>query len=179
MVITLTGYRGCGKSSVAPLLAQALGWSWADSDAVIEDQAGCSIRRIFEDHGEADFREREFRVLQGLLTRDRLVLAAGGGAVLAERNRRQMRAAGPVVWLQVAPEVLARRISGDVGTSERRPSLTGLPAAEEVARVLQSREPVYRGAATVTVDAETLTPAEIVEVILAAVLPVIARESPR
>ena len=164
---------------MAPLLSQALGWSWADSDAVVEDQAGCSIRRIFADQGEAAFRDRESRVLQELLTRDRLVLAAGGGAVLAEQNRGRMRAAGPVVWLQASPEVLARRIASDVGTSERRPSLTGMSAEDEVARVLQSREPVYRAAATVTVDAETLTPAEIVEVILAAVLPVIARESPR
>ena len=122
MVITLVGYRGCGKSSVAPLLAAALGWSWVDSDDVVETQAGCSIRQIFESEGEPGFRVRETAALRDLLGRTQLVIAAGGGAVLAEENRRMMTAAGPVVWLQASDETLASRISGDSATGQRRPT---------------------------------------------------------
>ncbi|HEY2253705.1 MAG TPA: shikimate kinase, partial [Planctomycetaceae bacterium] len=82
MVITLIGYRGSGKTTVAQSLAARLGWSWIDADAVIEDAAGCTIKEIFAAEGESGFRDRERRALAELLTRDKLVLAAGGGAIL-------------------------------------------------------------------------------------------------
>ena len=59
MVISLIGYRGSGKSSVAPLLASRLGWDWFDADALIEQTGGCTIREIFTNHGEPHFRELE------------------------------------------------------------------------------------------------------------------------
>lgn len=94
MTITLTGYRGTGKSSVAPLLADRLGWSWIDADAEIERRAGQSIRDIFAAGGEPEFRRQERAVMVDLLSRDRLVIASGGGAILNEQTRRDMRAAG-------------------------------------------------------------------------------------
>ncbi|HLJ10870.1 MAG TPA: shikimate kinase, partial [Planctomycetaceae bacterium] len=57
MVITLIGYRGSGKTTVAQALAERLGWSWIDADAVIEQAAGCTIKDIFEAEGESGFRE--------------------------------------------------------------------------------------------------------------------------
>lgn len=161
MVITLIGYRGCGKSSVAPELAGRLGWSWTDSDPLIEQRAGCSIREIFESEGEAGFRLRESQVLAELLAGDRLVLAAGGGAILAADNRERMRAAGPVVWLQASAATLAGRIAADITSAQRRPSLTGQSITDEVAGVLAVREPLYRQAATLIVDAEGATPQQI------------------
>jgi shikimate kinase len=153
MVVTLIGYRASGKSSVAPRLAKKLGWSWVDCDDVIEKRAGASIKDIFAHEGESGFRRRESEILAELLQQSNLVIASGGGAVLAESNRRLMKAAGPVVWLQASVDVLAKRLGGDRTSTERRPSLTGKPIAEEVAEVLSVREPLYRECASLIVDA--------------------------
>jgi shikimate kinase len=161
MVITLIGYRGSGKSSVAPRLARRLRWSWIDSDRVIEERAGCSIRQIFETEGEAGFRQHESTVLAELLQQDRLILASGGGAVLLEDNRIRMKAAGPVVWLHMSIEGLTKRLSRDRSGTENRPSLTGKSIAEEVAEVMAIREPLYRECASIIVDAEREWPEQV------------------
>ncbi len=161
MVITLIGYRGCGKSSIAPRLAKRLEWNWIDSDRVIEERAGCSIRQIFENEGEVGFRQRESEIIAELLKQDRLVLASGGGAILAEENRIRMKASGPVVWLHASIEALAKRLSRDRFAGENRPSLTGRPIAEEVAEVMAIREPLYRECATIVVDSEREWPEQV------------------
>ena len=92
MLVSLIGYRGTGKSSVAPRLAARLGWTWIDADTELEHRAGCSIKQVFAAEGEAGFRQRERDVLQELLQRDKLVLAAGGGAILNADTRRELRA---------------------------------------------------------------------------------------
>ena len=169
MTITLVGYRGCGKSSVAPLLAERLGYACADSDAEIERRAGLSIAQIFECEQEAGFRQRETAVLKDLLAQQHLVVAAGGGAILAEENRQRMRAAGPVIWLTAPADVLAQRISQDNASASLRPSLTGRRITDEVAEVLNARKDLYAAAATLQIDASQQTPAEIVHQILAAI----------
>lgn len=166
MRITLIGYRGCGKSTLAPLLARRLGCDWVDADVVIEQQAGCTIKEIFAREGEPGFRQREAAVLADLLRRDPVVSAAGGGAILNPQTRQSMRAAGPVVWLQAPLDTLAARIAGDATTAERRPNLAGGGTAE-IAQLLAFREPLYREAATLTVDAGNRSPADLVDEILA------------
>ena len=161
MVITLIGYRGCGKSSVAPLLATSLGWDYVDSDSLIEQAAGCSIRQIFETEGETGFRARETDVLRSLLSGRNMVIAAGGGAILSDVNRKMMRDAGPVVWMQASNETLASRISGDASTIQRRPSLTGQSVTEEVAAVMEIRRPVYQAAASLVVNADHQSPQDV------------------
>jgi len=161
MIITLIGYRSSGKSSIAPRLARRLGWSWIDSDRVIEERAGCSIRQIFESEGEAGFRQRESEILAEMLQQDRLVLATGGGAILREENRVRMKAAGPVVWLHISIEALTKRLSRDRSGGENRPSLTGRPVAEEVAEVMAIREPLYRECASIIVDSEREWPEQV------------------
>ena len=160
MVITLIGYRCCGKSSVAPRLARRLGWSWVDSDSVIEQCAGRSISQIFESEGESGFRRMESDVLSDLLGKTNLVIASGGGAILSAANRTLMRSAGPVVWLHVSAGTLAARLA-KVRSADRRPSLTGKPIAEEVAEVLVVREPLYRECASLIVDAESERPEQV------------------
>jgi shikimate kinase len=162
MVISLIGYRGSGKSTVAPVLSARLKWEWADADAVIEQAAGASVREIFAAEGEAGFRRRERETLVSLLARDRLVLAAGGGAVLDAETRRDLRAAGPVVWLRAGVDSLASRIAGDTSTAERRPDLAGGGRAE-IAQLLAVREPLYRECASVIVDTDGVPVAGIVE----------------
>jgi shikimate kinase len=160
MVITLIGYRGSGKSTVAQALAAQSGWDWIDADAAIEKAAGRTIREVFAAEGEPGFRRRERESLAGLLARDRLIVAAGGGAILNADTRREMKAAGPVVWLQASVAVLASRIAADPTTAARRPDLAG-GGTVEIARLLAEREPLYRECASHTVSTDNLSVADI------------------
>lgn len=162
MIITLIGYRGCGKSSVGPLLAERIGCSFADSDQLVESRAGKPISDIFTNDGESAFRQLETDVLEDLLDTPPAVVATGGGAILAEVNRERMHEAGPVVWLQASAQTLADRIAGDQSSGKNsRPSLTGKSVVEEVGEVLEARHALYQLAATLVVDVETGTPDEI------------------
>ncbi len=171
-IVFLMGYRGCGKSTVARLLAERLGWDTIDSDDEIERQSGKSIAAMFAEEGEPAFRDLEERVVAALCERQQTVVALGGGAVLREATRARLRDAGPVVWLTASAETLASRIAGDETTAERRPSLTGQGALggagglEEVRRVLADREPIYRECATVTIDADGRLPEAIADEIV-------------
>jgi shikimate kinase len=166
MVITLIGFRGVGKSSIGPLLAARLGWSCVDADAEIIACAGKSIADIFAADGEARFRQWEVEVLAALLKRDRLVLSAGGGAVLNEQTRRRMRDAGPVVWLRASLETIWSRIGTDLTTARQRPALTAEEPRREVELLLGARSPLYAECATIAVETDGRTPAEIVEEIV-------------
>ena len=87
MNLSLIGYRGTGKTTLARLLARQLVWEWVDADVEIELRAGKSIASIFVDDGEPKFRDLEGQVIVELAGRDRLVIATGGGVVLREENR--------------------------------------------------------------------------------------------
>lgn len=166
MVITLIGYRGSGKSSLAPALAAALGWDWIDADVELEARAGKTIRQIFDQDGEPAFRKLEHDILAELLQRDKLIIAAGGGAILNPDTRSRMKSAGPVIWLQASLETLAARIFGDATTAERRPNLTSQGGVAEIAQVLATREPLYRQTASLTVDTTSASTEELVNSLL-------------
>jgi shikimate kinase len=161
-VVTLIGYRGTGKTSVAQPLARRLNFDSIDADAELERRAGQTVRQIFESEGETGFRTRERGLLAELLTRDRLVIAAGGGAILDSATRRQMRAAGPVVWLRARVETIERQVTADSATRDRRPALTADGGRCEIESLLAVREPLYRETASLTVDVDDRTVDEIV-----------------
>ncbi|MFG0331952.1 MAG: shikimate kinase [Maioricimonas sp. JB049] len=163
MTITLTGYRGTGKSSVAPLLADRLGWGWIDADAEIERRAGQSISDIFAAEGEPGFRRLERAVMVDLLSRNRLVVASGGGAILDEQTRRDMRQAGPVVWLEAEVDTILARMGTDETTTSRRPALTEHDPRAEVEQLLAVRGPLYEAVATIRVETDDRTPEQIVD----------------
>src|SRR5947209_3837687 len=97
--IFLIGYRGSGKTSVARVLAERLGWDWVDADQAIEKREGRSIRAIFASDGEESFRDLESMLLVELFLQKPLVVATGGGVVLRENNRRILRESERVIWL--------------------------------------------------------------------------------
>ena len=173
MVVTLIGYRGSGKSSVAGPLANRLGWDSVDSDSVIEQRAGRTIREIFADHGEPEFRNIERKVIKELLAQNRLVIAAGGGAILDPGMREAMRTAGPVVWLRAPVEVLVGRIVTDGTSVDRRPALTDTSTEDEIRTVLSCREPLYREACTVDVTTGGRTIGDIVDELSVLLSPVL------
>ncbi len=169
MNVTLIGYRGTGKSTVARVVAERLGWSWADADAQIEAQAGRTIRELFESEGEAGFRDREAAVIRELVARDRCVIAAGGGAILREENRQAICQTGLVVWLTADARVIADRLEADASTATRRPALTPQGGLDEIRKLLAEREPLYRACAQLVIDTNTSTPASVAERIVQAV----------
>jgi shikimate kinase len=171
MILTLIGYRATGKTTLARLLAERLGWDWIDADVEIERLAGKSIQRIFAEDGEPKFRDWEARLIAELCKRDRLVLAAGGGAPLRAETRQALSAAGKVVWLTARPETILARMAADATTAGRRPNLTGREPLDEIVQLLAAREPIYRLAADLAIDTEGKLPADLADEIIAA-LPV-------
>ena len=168
MNITLIGYRGTGKSTVARLVAERLGWQWADADARVEELAGRTIREVFQCEGETGFRDRETAVIRELTARDRLVVAAGGGAILRAENCEAIRASGITVWLVASAGTIERRLSSDPSTASRRPALTSNDPVEEVRQLLSQREPLYRRCADLIVETDQCSPERVAEQIVKA-----------
>ncbi len=166
--IALVGLRGTGKSTVGRLVAARLGWPFADADEEIERAAGRTVAAIFAAEGEAGFRDREAAVLTDLLARPRVVLAAGGGAVLRPENRRLFQTCGVVAWLTADPAALAERLAADLSTADRRPALTSLGPVAELAALLEVRAALYAQVATLTVPTGGRSPGAVAADIISA-----------
>lgn len=157
-MLTLIGYRGTGKTTLAVPLARRLGWTAVDADVELERRAGRTIREIFDDGGEPEFRRIERETLVDLLGRQQLVIAAGGGAILNEDTRRDFRKAGPVIWLKASVETIERRLYGDDTTTQRRPNLTASGGRQEIEQLLTQREPLYHECATIEIATDEPLP---------------------
>jgi shikimate kinase len=108
--IVLVGMPGCGKSAIGRRLAPRLELPFVDVDEEIERAAGKTIKEIFADHGEPYFRDGERRVIARLLASGPQVLATGGGALLAEETRANVRRQGISIWVRADVPILVRRI---------------------------------------------------------------------
>ena len=146
MNLVLIGYRCTGKTTIGRLLAARLGWPLVDTDMLIQDRAGKSIKEIVAAGGWPEFRRLEREVIADVSARDRQVISAGGGAILDEANREALRAGGRVVLLAATPETLWRRMKADPKTLAERPNLTDSGGLAEVRKVLAEREAAYRAA---------------------------------
>lgn len=137
--LVLTGFMGTGKTSVGRLLAEELGLRFVDTDALVEERAGMSIRRIWETGGEEAFRRLERSVIQEVAAGADQVIASGGGAVLDAENRQHLFQSSWVVCLTASPEEILRRVR----KSQNRPLLQERNPAERIRSLLAQREPVY------------------------------------
>ena len=109
--LCLGGFMAVGKSTVGPILAARLGWSFVDLDLRVADDTGRSPAEWFAGAGEGAFREAELRALGAVLSRPRVVLALGGGTLHRRPAREAVRAAGaPCVMLRATWETVAPRI---------------------------------------------------------------------
>ena len=162
--IVLTGFMGSGKTTVGPLIAARLGWSFIDVDDVIEAEAGTTIAEIFSRHGEAAFRERERATIARLAAGHSLVLALGGGAIEHQATRDLLLAASETLLIHLEVE-LATTLKRCAGTEQTRPILANHANLESR---YQRRLPLYR-MAHVSISVDTLSPEQAVEQILSLV----------
>ena len=154
---------GSGKTTVGPLLATRLGWSFVDADDAIEAEAGVTIAEIFAVHGEAAFRKLEHAVITRLAKEDTRVLALGGGAIENEATRTLLVTTPGTLLVHLEVE-LATTLKRCCGTEESRPILADQANLEGR---YQRRLPLYR-TAHVSISVDALTPDEVVEAILRA-----------
>jgi shikimate kinase len=161
--IVLTGFMGSGKTTVGPLVANRLGWSFIDVDDVIEAEAGCAIAELFTRDGEPAFRDREHATIRKLASNDSLVLALGGGA-FERAETRDLLLADPGTLLVHLEVQLSTTLARCRGTESIRPVLAD--QANLSARYLR-RLPLYR-LAHISLPVDNLTPEQVADRILAA-----------
>ena len=136
--VVLVGMPSCGKTTIGRALAAKLGREFVDADEEIVKAHG-DIPQIFAKEGEDVFRLYESEVIAELAKKHRLVIATGGGAVLKERNRLNLRQNGMIVYLRRDLAAL---------TDEGRP----LSQGGRIQKLFEEREPIYRALAEVIVD---------------------------
>lgn len=161
--IVLTGFMGSGKSTVGPLLAARLDWSFVDTDDVIEAEAGAKIAELFARVGEGAFRELERAAIARLAEGDALVLALGGGAIEHAATRAQLLNSPGTLLVHLEVE-LATTLARCSGTEHLRPVLGD---QTNLAERYERRLPLYR-MAHVSIPVDALTPEQVVESILLA-----------
>ncbi len=155
--VVLVGPMGAGKSTVAALLAARWGVAARDTDHDVEAVAGKPVSEIFVDDGEQRFRALERDAVSAALASHRGVLALGGGAVLDERTRADLRG-HTVVLLRVGLADATRR----VGLGTGRPLLLG-NVRTRIKTLLDERAPLYAEVATATVETDGRTARDVAQ----------------
>ncbi len=161
--IVLTGFMGSGKTTIGKLLSERYGYTFIDTDQYIEEKCGCTIAELFSKKGESYFRQLETDILKELnVSLTHAVLSTGGGLPLREENAAELATLGTVIYLQITPEEVISRLSGD----NTRPLLSGDDPEQKVRDLLTYRIPLYERAADLTIPVTKLTPEYIVEEII-------------
>jgi shikimate kinase len=161
--IVLIGLMGAGKTTVGRRLAVAMKRPFHDADHEIERAAGRTVSEIFDDFGEAAFRDGERKVIARLLDEAPMVLALGGGAFVDPETRALVLDRAVSVWLQADVETLVQRVA----RRDTRPLLRDGDPTEILARLLTAREPAY-AEANIHVDASAGSHQSTTDAILAA-----------
>jgi shikimate kinase len=166
MNLFLIGYRCSGKTTIGKSIAATIDWSFVDSDTRVINDSGKSIKEIVGAHGWPAFRRMERSMMRQICTKDRQVVATGGGAVLESENIRAMKASGMVVWLSASVETIRKRMLQDKNSPKLRPALTDSGQIEEIEAMLLKRNPYYRDAGDFSIDTDDVPVKEIVAKII-------------
>jgi shikimate kinase len=163
--IYLIGMMGSGKSTIGPLLAEHLGYSFLDTDTTIEKLVGQSVTEIFQTVGETEFRQIETQVLAEVSAHLRLIVATGGGIAMERENWNHLHQ-GLVIWLNPQVEILVERLQDDT----TRPLLADATDLQsKLAAMLAERRHRYAEADIQISIAQNLTTEEIIDRILTAI----------
>ena len=146
--IFLIGPMGAGKTTMGRQIAKRLNMEFEDSDHAIEAHTGADIPLIFEKEGEEGFRKREVLIIDELTHKSNLVLATGGGAVLAKENRQHLKSRGIVIYLHSDIKHLIERTRHD----KNRPLLQTADPAAKLREIMTTREPLYRETADIIIN---------------------------
>lgn len=146
--IILVGLMGSGKTTVGRALARKLNKLFIDSDHEIEARTGASIPLIFEIEGEPSFRQREAEVIEDLTTRQNIVLATGGGAILNPESRIFLKSCGTVIYLRASVHHILQR----TGRDKNRPLLQTADPRRRLEELSRQRDPLYREIADIIID---------------------------
>lgn len=171
--IILVGFMASGKSVVGEALSRLAGMPLLDADAEVARRGGRPIPQIFQEDGEAAFRDLERSVIADLCAGAGQVIAAGGGAFVDPDNRALMLASGAVFCLSARPETILERLSrqqgADAGTQDAagRPMLTGDDVKSRVESLLGQRADAY-AQAHYTIETDALTPEQAASLVLEA-----------
>lgn len=149
--VILTGFMGCGKTSVGLKLSYRLRRTVIDTDKEIEREEKRTISNIFATDGESYFRDRETACLRKLIeSAGNQIISVGGGLPLREENRRLLHELGQVFYLRATGETIYARLKGDT----TRPLLQGEDPQSKIETLLRERDPYYREAADVVIEVD-------------------------
>ena len=146
--LVLVGMMGSGKTTMGRALAKHLGKIFVDSDEEIIKRTGVTVPHIFDIEGESGFRLRETAAIRDLVGRDNMVLATGGGAVLAEQNRAMLQQNGIVIYLKTNVHDLWQRTRHD----RNRPLLQTRDPYAKLNELFQQRDPLYQQVSDIVVQ---------------------------
>ena len=158
----LIGLPGSGKSTVGRQLSRRLALPFFDSDHVIEQRLGCSIREFFEREGEARFRDLEAAVIDELTRGATAIVSTGGGSVLRPENRACLHQRGKVFYLKSTPEEVYRRLRYD----RNRPLLQVDDPLQRIRDLFDARDPLYRETAHFVIETGRPSVATLVNMIV-------------
>lgn len=162
--IFLIGPMACGKTTVGRFVAERLGREFFDSDEAVQQRTGLSVAGIFEREGEKRFREYEAESIEKLTEKDGIVLATGGGAILAEENRRRLSERGTVVYLKADVATQLARITDN----QDRPMLKNRDRRTTLEKLGRQRNDRYRQIANIIIDVNGKSVRDVADEIIAA-----------
>lgn len=149
-LIYLTGFMGSGKSTIAPILANTLGYSFLDSDNEIQKISGKQVSEIFLEDGESVFRERERQLLQRVSQQKNCVISLGGGTIANDTNLAIVKSTGVLVYLKLEAESVFHRMKNKTDRPLLRTKDGGTMNEEElrrhIAALFAAREWYYKQA---------------------------------
>ena len=164
--IALIGFMATGKSTVGKALKDRLGkdYQFIETDQVIIEITGKSIPKIFEEDGEAKFREYEIEACKKVSQLSKSIISCGGGVVLNESNIEILKQSCHIVLLTVTPEVIYSRVMND--GKENRPIINKKEPFKEIEKILLEREIYYNSSAEIVIETTDKSVEMIVEEIL-------------
>jgi shikimate kinase len=154
--IVLIGFMGVGKTEVGKLLAKNLGYTYVDTDSLVEKEQKRSINDIFSKEGEQSFRDMESETLAKLKGKKKNVISTGGGIILRPENIKKLKELGPVILLWADQETIYSRIKNE----KNRPLLNVTDPKAKIKEILDFRTPIYKNIADFEVDTSALSPDE-------------------